>query len=770
MYVVFTPNKVFVQFQVIDYWGDSTDFIILFSPQPRVSFKNYPHAKKPRARRERHRKHQNSKANIRPLTAYLSQQGEMAQEPPLTQETPPAVAPLALHSGFGLIPVEPSVQAVWLDENMINAETMAISTEYAPEFQGILGKYSPIHVLLEVAGLIASCYTGGLIHHVYLSRLPLLAQLKTGGCVKYRGFTVKEYFLVIYYLFFLPCKSLELFKAVNPREFAILINNLSKPSPEAILHFLKSQITAEVARQFHSTIYHYISHLDEAMCRILYFDEHLVPYQGRKKLAKGKSGTTNKLQKGFYRYYLTSPLFSSPVFSTFREGSSRLEADFFAILTDFEATTGCRGQVFIFDRGVKSPATLRELLARGQDFICWGIPYHKMETALKKRQALKLKPLWQELSAEIAQRLNPLQELGLRPEDRGLKQTLTRILPRSYLKQQLRLLQAKATGAKEWHKRAIWGIREIELDLEDLGPTRALVVETIGGKRMVILTSLKGTVASAVEIVLLLKKRQGIESFFHYKKEINGDRIFNWALEEKAEQKTPFRNRIALPSPEDMPRYETQMKRAHRAVNKLERTYKTYETQLKNWGTARKPLETLLQGLRRKITSKQAWIQELRALVLWRKKRRKPRYFTQFPKQMVPNFTRMTFINTIHDLYFVISRQIARDWATAVAIAQQYGLLAVKDAVLETLRNMMPYKLNQVLLKGSGKVYRDPTTETGLMIELNGEYSYRGENLLSPYVSLLNQFKTHLRYCLDAPFTMKYINRLERPQSPVKVV
>jgi len=130
----------------------------------------------------------------------------------------------------------------------------------------------------------------------------------------------------------------------------------------------------------------------------------------------------------------------------------------------------------------------------------------------------------------------------------------------------------------------------------------------------------------------------------------------------------------------------------------------------------------------------------------------------------------MTFINTIHDLYFVISRQIARDWATAVAIAQQHGLLAVKDAVLETLRNMMPYKLNQVLLKGSGKVYRDPTTETGLMIELNGEYSYRGENLLSPYVSLLNQFKTHLRYCLDAPFTMKYINRLERPQSPVKVV
>jgi hypothetical protein len=192
MYVVFTPNKVFVQFQVIDYGGDSTDFIILFSPQPRVSFENYPHAKKPRARRIRHKKHRNSQANIRPLTAYLSQQREVEQEPPFTPENLPAAAPLALHSGFGLIPVEPSAQAVWLDANMINAETMVISTEYAPDFQGILGKYSPIHVLLEVAGLIASCYTGGLIHHVYLSRLPLLEQLKTVGSVKYRGFTVKE--------------------------------------------------------------------------------------------------------------------------------------------------------------------------------------------------------------------------------------------------------------------------------------------------------------------------------------------------------------------------------------------------------------------------------------------------------------------------------------------------------------------------------------------------------------------------------------------------
>ncbi|MBD3230501.1 MAG: hypothetical protein GF329_20145 [Candidatus Lokiarchaeota archaeon] len=50
---------------------------------------------------------------------------------------------------------------------------------------------------------------------------------------------------------------------------------------------------------------------------------------------------------------------------------------------------------------------------------------------------------------------------------------------------------------------------------------------------MIKFTSIKRQVAGAIELLLLLKKRQNIEDFFAYKNGINADHIFVWAFLKK---------------------------------------------------------------------------------------------------------------------------------------------------------------------------------------------------------------------------------------------
>ncbi|MHA1381993.1 MAG: hypothetical protein ACTSRG_26780, partial [Candidatus Helarchaeota archaeon] len=763
MYLIFASNKVFVQFQITDYQGDSADLIIIYTNSANFSISKYLFKKKRKKVIKGNSVIDGKRYRQTILDSFFQPTLEKEVNPGIVIEGQAEESFLCSEANFGFIPLDKEGRSSWLEERKIDLYTIHKYSGSSQDFVGIIGKYISFRELLNEVQRIESGYTAGLIHQIYLNRLNILKQLRGLGLIKKFGFILKEYILTIYYLFFIKCNSFETFRSVNSREFAILIDNLSKPGPSSILKFLKSRITLEIAQKFQDYIYNYINHLDSDISIFLFFDEHLIPYQGRKRLAKGKSGIKNKVEKCFYRYYLTSPLFTCPVYGTFKDGSSRLEPEFFDILDEFETCTDRKCQVLIFDRGVKSPLTIKKVLDREMDFICWGVPFKEIEKTLKYRKKLKMRKISEKMEELIQTRTSSVQNDNLNSKEREIKRVLARFLPLPYLKKQYRTISVKEKKKKKWGAKEIIGIRDIDIEFDILGKTRTIVLETAIGKRMAIITSIKREIASAVEIVLILKKRQGIENFFRYKKAINGDHVFIWELEEKEVQKTRLGNIIDYPTQEELKSFKTKLKRANNKLEKFEIEYKKYKKKLDDKTVNKNTIKYILKRLESKIKLKVSLIKELKAFIQWGSQKKMPHYFDQFEKVMTPTFKTMKFINAINDLYFVISRQIAIDWASSLSIAYEQDNIVVKESRIEKISNMMPEKLNQILLNGSGKIYYDSSEKNGLIIELNCEYIYNGENLIAPYIMMLNNFDNQYKYCFDSDLKMKFTNRIERP-------
>jgi len=106
MYFVFTPNKVFVQFQLIDYFGDATDFYVVFTPDPHFSLKKFAKKQKKQKIEKKKRRKANSKLNSVKLDAHFTNKQVIQEEisgsnPKQTiVETPP------LLSRFNLIQLD----------------------------------------------------------------------------------------------------------------------------------------------------------------------------------------------------------------------------------------------------------------------------------------------------------------------------------------------------------------------------------------------------------------------------------------------------------------------------------------------------------------------------------------------------------------------------------------------------------------------------------------------------------------------------------------
>ncbi|MBD3230503.1 MAG: hypothetical protein GF329_20155 [Candidatus Lokiarchaeota archaeon] len=92
-----------------------------------------------------------------------------------------------------------------------------------------------------------------------------------------------------------------------------------------LLKFIKYQINPVQVLKFKMYIYNILARLTPDLSYCAFIDEHFIQYQGQKKMSKGKPSSKSRIQKGFYRYYLTSPLFGIPLYNVSREANSRLE-------------------------------------------------------------------------------------------------------------------------------------------------------------------------------------------------------------------------------------------------------------------------------------------------------------------------------------------------------------------------------------------------------------------------------------------------------------
>ena len=128
------------------------------------------------------------------------------------------------------------------------------------------------------------------------------------------------------------------------------------------------------------------------------------------------------------------------------------------------------------------------------------------------------------------------------------------------------------------------------------------------------------------------------------------------------------------------------------------------------------------------------------------------------------------FISAMNDLYFIISRMIAMDWAYSLELYKNKRNIDICDKKIKEIRNMVPKTLNSILLKGGGKVYLDQNNGNKLKIIMSCEYKHKGEDLMKYYVMLLNEvIKERNRY-MDTKYGVKSENFLELPPKLVKII
>ncbi|MHA1360384.1 MAG: hypothetical protein ACTSRC_19855, partial [Candidatus Helarchaeota archaeon] len=136
----------------------------------------------------------------------------------------------------------------------------------------------------------------------------------------------------------------------------------------------------------------------------------------------GGGGT--QFLKGFYRYSLVCALFSIPLYTTPKEGRTRLEPLLLDLIAEYEAVSRKKVRLAIFDRGIKSFKTLKQLVKAGYHFICWSFPYSTVEKAIQRRRKLKFVGISEMYANLLEVRQKKLLQMDNTPESQALRQFL----------------------------------------------------------------------------------------------------------------------------------------------------------------------------------------------------------------------------------------------------------------------------------------------------------------------------------------------------------
>jgi len=558
MFYVSYQNKIFVQFQLFDFFPELTDLWRKQSGKVTFSKRKNRYMRIKNKTKIKDRENKEEKLKQRSLYDFLKNKRNKILKNAVLKIKQDIIPPSDKKDMFNLIPT--NIGLIYTKE-LGNLEVDYQNFSRGCYLEGYTGKYIPCIVLIKERGELTSRYTAGLIHGIYLEGFNIFKKLEEFRIKNNGGFTVKTIFLTLYYIYFIICNSFERFTYVNSEEFSILTNSLSKPKPDTIRKFLKRTITLENALKFSNFVYYRINQLDWKIGFAVYIDEHLVKYQGTRKMSKGKGSGKNKFEKGFYRFYLTCIQFSIPIYSMPKDSRKRLETVVFEVLEGYKRCIGKDIEIVIFDRGIKSFKTLKEIHKTGYNFICWSFPYKTIEEALKRRSRLKMIKLSDNLRELISIREKTSEKSSFERKNTKVREFFDSILPTDDLKAELHKIEKKENGIKKWNRRDFVGIRDVQIEFENYGLIRTIILEKKTGERIAVFTDIPSYLVHPIEILMVLKKRQKIENFFAYKKAIQGDYIPFWELEESKFQKTKFDHEIVKPTPQRLEKLEKQKRR-----------------------------------------------------------------------------------------------------------------------------------------------------------------------------------------------------------------
>ena len=148
-----------------------------------------------------------------------------------------------------------------------------------------------------------NAYAGGLLFAPLVERYSLLPTLRRIITIDtYKGYSLEELCLTLFYLDGFGFRSMEDFKRVYPEEFGTLIGRSYSPSRFTLRRFLhkvrKLKISEALIDEF---AYEYLKS-GAARWGVLYIDGHFLPYYGMVPITKGWHGVRKIPMKGSYNF------------------------------------------------------------------------------------------------------------------------------------------------------------------------------------------------------------------------------------------------------------------------------------------------------------------------------------------------------------------------------------------------------------------------------------------------------------------------------------
>ncbi|MHA1267342.1 MAG: hypothetical protein ACTSRS_19040, partial [Candidatus Helarchaeota archaeon] len=116
------------------------------------------------------------------------------------------------------------------------------------------------------------------------------------------------------------------------------------------------------------------------------------------------------------------------------------------------------------------------------------------------------------------------------------------------------------------------------------------------------------------------------------------------------------------------------------------------------------------------------------------------------------------------------SRRIAMDWANALLFAKREGVLDIPNSIIKRVANLTPYSLNDILVKGGGKVIKSLVPDQPVTIELHTEFFYKDYNLIVYYIRFFKDFCNGLKRDVNFDFPFQLQACSNRPPKLVKMV
>ena len=158
-------------------------------------------------------------------------------------------------------------------------------------------------------------YAGGLLFVPLLKRYNFLPTIKRIINIDtYEGYCLEQLCMTLFYFDVFEFESIENFKTVYPEEFGILVGKLNSPGIRTLRRFLHK---VRELKKGEAIIYEFgKEYLKSGLvnCKVLYIDEHFLPYYGTRVISMGWFTVRGKPLKGSYNFIANDEEFNPLIF------------------------------------------------------------------------------------------------------------------------------------------------------------------------------------------------------------------------------------------------------------------------------------------------------------------------------------------------------------------------------------------------------------------------------------------------------------------------